>query len=104
MSKDDGKLPKEGLRVGDFHIRPAPALSTNDRHDTADSGERARRKEDDAEDARHDGGEATGEASRADAEAAVDASIEEARARASGATEMPILLRDPLTGKVIGEG
>jgi hypothetical protein len=102
MSNDE-KFDKEGIRVGDFHIRPTPVIGTSDRLDTPESRERARNEEDDAEAARRNVGDATGELSLAEAREAVDASIEEARARVDGATVVPILLRDPLTGKVVGE-
>ncbi|WP_437593768.1 hypothetical protein [Sorangium sp. So ce1000] len=96
--------PKEpdltGLRVGDFHVRVVPVAGTSDALDTEANRERARRVEEDRRAAGFGAtGEGAGEAAQEAAEAAVDEAIEEARARLKGAgDEVPILLRDPVTG------
>jgi len=95
------KTPKSPLHVGDYAIRIVPALATSDDLDTEANRERARRAEDDARAAQHDGGDDGGGAGQAAAEAAVDASIEEARARAASTETVPILLRDPITGMIV---
>lgn len=95
------KTPKSPAIIGDSVIRIVPALSTSDTLDNEVNRERARRAEDDARAAQHSAGDEESEAGRASAEAAVDASIEEARARAANGTTVPILLRDPVTGAII---
>ncbi len=120
MSDDDKPaLKMDGLHVGDFVIRPVPSFGTDDHLDTPEGREADRQKEDDARAAQHS--EATdpphpivnplhpaptpvipfGEGGD------VDASIEAARAAAGvgqtpGEIPIPILLRDPITGKVVG--
>ncbi|WP_437640840.1 hypothetical protein [Sorangium sp. So ce854] len=104
----DLKKDLQGLRVGDFQVGAVPVGGTSDALDTEANRERARRAEEDKRAAQFDG---SGEGAREDAAepaeevmAAVDASIQEARARLkSGAeeAEVPILLRDPATGATI---
>lgn len=107
----------EGLRIGDFVLQAGPALATDDSHDNPQNDERRRAGEDDARAAQHsvEGGEAPAWsvgpralAQRSSLDDAIDAARETAR-EAAGAdngaiTEVPILLRDPLTGAVIGTG
>lgn len=88
------------VRVGDFLVKVVPVGETSDALDTEANRERAQRAEEDQRAAQLGaGGEGAGEAAREAAEAAVDEAIEEARARLTGAGEdVPILLRDPVTG------
>ncbi|WP_437282441.1 hypothetical protein WME90_18255 [Sorangium sp. So ce375] len=94
------KLVKEGLRVGDFLVSVVPVGETSDALDTEANRERARRAEEDTRAIQlNASGEGAGEATKEAAEAAVDEAIEEARARLKNAGEdVPILLRDPVTG------
>lgn len=95
----------EGLKVGGFHVRVVPAWATSDDLDTVEGRERARQREDDERAAQHGGGaapiasevETDGESIAAED---VDASIAEARERASRSRGVPILIRDPVTGMV----
>ncbi|XYI03055.1 hypothetical protein ACMHYB_26175 [Sorangium sp. So ce1128] len=96
----------KGLRVGDFQVAAVPVGGTSDALDTEANRERARRIEEDKRAAQFGGSvEGAGEAAQEAAEAAVDASIQEARARLRSGEEaeeeVPILLRDPVTGATI---
>jgi hypothetical protein len=100
-----------GLHIGDFVLGLAPARHTDGHLDDPEGRERERQQEADERVAEHSGDPSTKvpppEASPAEAQAAadLDASIAAARAAqapASVGAPVPILLRDPLTGKVIG--
>ena len=88
-----------GVRVGDFHLSVKPTLATSGALDTEESRERARRGEEDARAAQRAPGPAE-DGAPADMEAAIDAAIAEARGDDDGG-EVPILIRDPLTGIVV---
>jgi hypothetical protein len=99
MGDDKKKELAKGLRVGDYHVRPAPALSTSNTLDDEANRERARRAEEDRRAAQFGGGGGgAGETHEGAALSAVDKAIEEARAEAAGGEDIPILLRDPVTG------
>ncbi|XXX81844.1 hypothetical protein WMF30_24085 [Sorangium sp. So ce134] len=94
------KSDLEGLLVGDYRVRAVPVAGTSDALDTEANRERARRAEEDKRAAKLGGNiEGGGEA----AEAAVDEAIEEARAhmRSGEEEDVPILLRDPVTGATL---
>jgi hypothetical protein len=106
---DDTKprVARDGIHVGDVVIRPVPVRETDDHLDTSAGRERDRSQEEDAHAAQHSAGEPppapagivpVGEGGD------VDASIQAAREAVQGAGELPIpiLLHDPLTGKIIG--
>jgi hypothetical protein len=106
-------LKRDGLHVGDFVICPTAQTSTDDHLDTPENRERDRQTEEDDRAARHDGCappsypsiEPTGEPVIPLGEGGdLDVSIQRARARVHGKDELPIpiLLRDPLTGKPVG--
>ena len=98
-------LKVDGIHVGDLVIRPAPAFETDGHLDTPASRERARQKDEDARTAQHaEGDPAHATPAPADAGDDVDASIRAAREAPAGEAPdaVPILLHDPLTGKVIG--
>lgn len=104
----DLKKDLQGLRVGDFQVGAVPVGGTSDALDTEANRERARRAEEDKRAAQFGGSvEGAGEDAAEPAEeamAAVDASIQEARARLKSGEEdeeAPILLRDPVTGATI---
>ncbi|WP_437785829.1 hypothetical protein [Sorangium sp. So ce1097] len=104
----DVKKDLQGLRVGDFQVGAVPVGGTSDALDTEANRERARRDEEDKRAAQFGGSvEGAGEDAAEPAEeamAAVDASIREARARLKSGEEdeeVPILLRDPVTGATI---
>jgi hypothetical protein len=92
-----------GVHIGDYAIQVTPAGGTCDRLDTEANRERARREEDDERVAQHFAGEPGDEAGEAAAQADVDASIAAAREKAAGGGggDLPILLRDPITGAII---
>jgi hypothetical protein len=98
------KIALDGVHVGDWVIRPVSATGTDGHLDTPASRERDRQGEEDARAAQH----RVPDAVPAPVQAAedVDASIEAAReaSRGDGPEDLPIpiLLHDPLTGKVIG--
>ncbi|APR80954.1 Hypothetical protein A7982_06301 [Minicystis rosea] len=94
------KEPKIGLDVGDYSLELTPEISTNDALDTEASRERARLADEDAHAAQHDDGEASPATSHTAASADVDASIEAARAAAHG-SDVPIFVRDPVTGAIV---
>jgi hypothetical protein len=112
--ENDPSLHLDGLHVGDFVMRPVPATGTDGHLDLPETRERDQRAEDEARAARAAGEVAPSHPLRDPTLPAptqviplgeggdVDASIEDARERAGDATPMPILLRDPLTGKVAG--
>jgi hypothetical protein len=108
MSDDPRKSSKTGLRVGDFNVRPTLSVRTDNSLDTEANRERARRAEEDKRAAQHSPGASDGsEYDETDdaAQAAVDQSIEEARRRLAGPNEdIPILLHDPVTGRIIRNG
>ena len=83
-------LTPGGPRVGDFVMRVAPAFATSATHDNPQNEDRARAREDDARAAQHAGGAATG----------APGPVVEGGADAQ--PDVPILLRDPLTGQPIG--
>jgi hypothetical protein len=88
-------LEIDGIHAGDFVVRPVPAFGTDGHLDTPASRERDRQK--DERPAASAAVVPLGEGGE------VDASIEEARARLQGdGLPIPIILRDPLTGKPIG--
>ncbi|KYF65787.1 hypothetical protein BE11_17440 [Sorangium cellulosum] len=104
----DVKKELQGLRVGDFQVGAVPVGGTSDALDTEANRERARRTEEDKRAAQFGGSvEEAGETAQEAAEeatAAVDASIQEARARLKSREkdeDVPILLRDPATGATI---
>ncbi|WP_437682692.1 hypothetical protein [Sorangium sp. So ce131] len=109
MSDGSKKTNPMSLRVGDFQVGAAPVGGTSDELDTQANRERARRAEEDRRATQFGGGgevEGAGEAAREAAQAAVDEAIQEARARLGGEErgedeEVPILLRDPVTGATI---
>jgi hypothetical protein len=90
----------DGIHVGDYVMRPVPAGGTDDHLDTPQNRDRARLDDPDASATQY-----VGDVTPAASPAAVDASIEEARARAAGAAgevPVPIVVRDPITGEPIG--
>jgi|HubBroStandDraft_4_1064222.scaffolds.fasta_scaffold1212241_1 hypothetical protein len=98
----------EGVRVGDFVLRPAVSLSTDDHLDTNENRERARQEEDDARAAQQAGVVAPGgldllhrAAPPAPAHTALDDALDEARARLDGTADMPMILHDPVTGEPV---
>lgn len=101
------ELKKDGLHAGDFVIGVTGRRSTDDDLDMPQDRDRARQEQEDERAARHDptdsGAPPTGAAEKAKAD--VDASIEDARAAhpPPGETSVPIFLRDPLTGQIIGK-
>lgn len=99
------KVSPKGLKVGDYYVRPTLALRTNATLDNEANRERARRAEEDQRAAQFDGGigedEGPSEATEKAALAAVDRAIEKGRAQVAAGEEIPILLRDPVTGRVI---
>lgn len=110
--KSDGskgvELKKDGLHVGDFVIGVAPRRSTDDDLDGPQERDRARQKLEDERAAQHSGNAAPGgppSDAAAQATADVDASIEAAREAQNAREEppFPILLRDPITGEIIGK-
>ncbi|AUX42860.1 hypothetical protein SOCE26_042950 [Sorangium cellulosum] len=112
MSDESKKTNPMRLKVGDFQVGAAPVGGTSDELDTQANRERARRAEEDRRAAQFRGGrevDGAGEAARGAAEAAVDEAIQEARARVRSEQhgedeEVPILLRDPVTGATIKHG
>lgn len=105
MADDPKKASPKGLKVGDFYVRPTLSVRTNARLDSEANRERARRAEEDQRAAQFGGGigedEGPSEATEQAALAAVDQAIEKGRAEAAAGEEIPILLRDPVTGRVI---
>lgn len=117
---DDGKpaAKLDGIHLGDFVFRPTPTTGTDDRLDTPEGRERARQREEDARAAQRAGvtgnghpianplHPAAGPVLPAGEGGAVDEAIATSRAAAGDTPdddpEVPILLRDPLTGNVIG--
>jgi hypothetical protein len=101
MSDDDKQqgvhLELDGIHAADFVMRPVPAGGTDDHLDTPQNRDRARGGDPDASATQY-GGAPPPAASPAE----MDASIEEARARAAGEVSVPIILRDPLTGEPAG--
>ncbi len=107
----------EGAHVGDFTVRVVPVTGTDGHLDLPESRERTERALEDEEAAKHSGNVAPEHPMADPAHPApvpviplgeggdVDASIEEARARAAEAApeaaEVPVLLRDPVTGEVV---
>lgn len=125
MADKEGTLidPIDGVRAGDFTLRIVPATGTDGHLDLPESRERAERALEDEEAAKQAGTVAPEppldleHLAQAGSQASpgpptpviplgeggdVDASIEEARARAANEAPIPIVLRDPLTGKVVG--
>ncbi|WP_437664385.1 hypothetical protein [Sorangium sp. So ce1182] len=99
---DSNETDLMGLQVGDFQVAAVPVGETSDALDTEANRERARRLEEDKRAAQLGGCvEGAGEAKQEAAEAAVDASLQEARARLRSGEEAPILLHDPVTGATI---
>ncbi|WP_437971526.1 hypothetical protein WMF04_20430 [Sorangium sp. So ce260] len=101
---DGKKSDLEGLTVGDYRVSAVPVAGTSDALDTEANRERARRAEEDKRAARLGGAaEGAGEAAQEEAEAAMDEAIQEARARLRSGEEeeVPILLRDPVTGATL---
>lgn len=111
---DPPRAAPPGVRIGDFVVTPAVAFATDDRHDDFRNDERLRGREEDARAAQQSG---VAPPERPDLlhpkprpvapAGELDAAIEEARAEAAAAradpgAEIPILLRDPVTGEVIG--
>lgn len=82
----------------------APAVSTSEDLDNAQTRERARRADDDARAAQHDAGAPDDAEARGRAGEALDASIAAARAATEEADDVPILLRDPVTGQIVKGG
>jgi hypothetical protein len=80
-----------GLRVGDFVMRVVPAMGTDSTHDNVQNEERARAREDDARAAQHAGAGPVEGAPGPSPDGSEDAP-----------PDVPILLRDPLTGQPIG--
>lgn len=98
------KTDLKGLQVGDYRVGAVPVGGTSDALDTEANRERARRDEEDKRAAQFGGtAEGAGEAAQEAAEAAVDEAIQEARAllRSGEEEEVPILLRDPVTGTTL---
>ena len=101
--KNGPSIHLDGLHAGDWVVSIAPTARTDDHLDDPERRERGRQKEDDAHAAQH-GGEGEVEPAQTQAAEDVDASLAAARAaQAPDEVPVPILLRDPLTGKVIGE-
>ncbi len=114
MADNDGPgIDLNGVRVGDFHVQIVPATGTDDHLDTPQNRDRAEQAQEDEEAAKHSADVVPEHPLPDPAHPAptpviplgeggdVDASIEEARARVSDETPIPILLHDPLTGKVV---
>jgi len=95
-------LRLDGLHLGDWVLRAVPATETDGHLDDPESRERRRQQEADQRAAQHgDGGAVVPAVTQAGAD--VDASLAAARAaQAPPGAPLPTLLRDPLTGKVIG--
>ncbi|MFT3768533.1 MAG: hypothetical protein QM820_24060 [Minicystis sp.] len=94
---------KGSFRIGDYAISITPEIETSDDLDTEANRERARRAEEDAHAAQHGAGRGGTTEGEERAQADVDASIAAARAN-TGGDEIPILVRDPVTGAVIRGG
>jgi hypothetical protein len=116
---DDGKpaAKLDGIHLGDFVIRPAPATGTDNHLDTPEGRERQRQRQEDARAAQQAGvtgnghpiadplHPAAGPVLPAGEGGVVDDAIETSRAVRGDTPDdptVPILLRDPLTGNVIG--
>ena len=100
-----GPIQLDGVHVGDLVLRVVPTTGTDGHLDDPASRERDRRAEEDRRAAQRPGEVPVGPVTDATTQAAadVDASIAAARAaQAPGEAAMPILLRDPVTGEVIG--
>jgi hypothetical protein len=93
---------KDGIHVGDVVVRPGPAFGTDGRLDTPESRDRDRRKEEDERAAQHAAGTA-GAVPDPLAGEGLDDAIAEARDRVAPAPEVPIILRDPVTGELVGK-
>ncbi|WP_438011173.1 hypothetical protein WME89_22365 [Sorangium sp. So ce321] len=99
---DSKKTDLMGLQVGDFQVAAVPVVETSDALDTEANRERARRLDEDKRAAQFGRSiEGAGEPAPEEAEAAVDASLQEARARLGSGEDVPILLHDPVTGATI---
>src|SRR5689334_8731513 len=106
-SSDDerSRFERGGVRVGDFVVRATPAFATSAEHDTLRNTERAERARDDARAAQANGVvapafPALGPSPRPIApRSELDDALDAARAEAADPEqEVPILVRDPVTG------
>jgi hypothetical protein len=100
----------KGEVVGDFTMQGTVSLSTDDHLDTNENRERTRRGEEDARAAQQAGAVAPEDAIAAlrrkpppaPEHTALDDALDDARARAAGTADLPMILHDPLTGQPIG--